>query len=127
MSHSIVWTFENDSVEGKAVCDDDECLNRYRCGPDCEVYYDVRRDPDGNVTHAPWDDENRQAIQRHVMEKDTTCSVCEFLNADPWILKELNDGHQSFEIASTPIVPVWDGDGCLWRVPEPSDAGGDRG
>lgn len=119
--HSIVWTFERDHVEARAVCGDEECLSRYTCPePGCELLVDVRREADGTVTHKPWEDEH-PAINRHVMEKQDYCNALEYLNADTYVLPELvdGDGLTEFEIGRTPIELSWQGeDGLLWRVPK---------
>lgn len=81
MTHHIVWTYQNQQIEAEATCDDPECLNRFVCAEaPCEVYYDVRREDDGTVTHKPWEDEH-PAINRHRMENSRDCAFAEFLNA----------------------------------------------
>lgn len=118
MTHHIVWTFDDNDIEQAATCDDPECIHRYVCiDGACEVYYDVKRADDGTVTHKQWDDDDRPIIQRHRMENRDECMLLDYLNADPWVLRELNDGHQKFEIGRTEIEPVWQGeDGALWRA-----------
>jgi len=124
MTHHIVWTHDRDHVEARATCDDPECLNRYVCiDGECETYYGVRREPDGSVTHKQWDDDERQVVNRHRMEKTDDCSVLDFLNADTYMIPELTtDDAAPFEIARTPIDLEWQGDdGVLWK-PTSSDA-----
>lgn len=126
MSHSIVWTFERDHVEARAVCGDEDCLLRYTCPePGCDLLFDVRREADGTVTHKPWEDE-RPAINRHVMEKQDYCNALEYLNADTYVLPEIvdGDGLTEFEIGRTRIELSWQGeDGLLWRVPKSGGSG----
>ena len=112
-AHEIVWTFDGDHVTQEAVCSDEDCISRYTCPEPCEVLYDVRREPDGTVTHKPWDD-GWPAINRHVMEKTDFCNVADWLNADPWLIPELAETRESFEIARTAIDPVFD-DGVTWK------------
>lgn len=108
-------------MTGEAICDDPDCLNRYVCADSpCEVYFDVRRESNGTVTHKPWEDEH-PAINRHRMEKRADCSLLDFLNADRGMITELNEGDQEFVIGRTTIDPVWQGeDGALWKATVPA-------
>ena len=118
MTHKIVWSFERDHVAASVVCDDDDCLSRYVCDDGegmCETVYDVRREPDGTVTHAQWDDDFRQIINRHRMVREDYCNEVEFLNADPELIPELVESPVEFVIGETTIEPIWDGDGVVWR------------
>jgi hypothetical protein len=120
-AHSIVWTFDRDTVTAKAICEDEDCINRYGCVEECEVIYDIRRDESG-ATHGVYDWEGEiKPHLRHEMTKGTFCNVVEYLNADPSLIPELHDGPESFEIGRTAIEPAWQGDdGVLWNRPTPS-------
>lgn len=115
-AHSIVWTLERDYVTSKAECADDNCLDRYTCTQECEVVYDVRRDSTG-VSHGLYDHEGDfKPHLRHEMRKGDHCNVVEFLNADQYIIPELNENRDTFEIGRTAIEPVWQGeDGVTWK------------
>ena len=121
MTHKIVWTWSRGGVDATAVCDDEDCLNAYECDYPCETYPDLRRDPDGTVSHGGYDD--TAATPRHVMHRSGECNLELFLNAERGLLPELNeDGHPDFVIAETVIEPVWLGeDGALWRLPSPAE------
>ena len=126
--HSIVWTLERDFVTSKAICEDDNCLDRYACAEECEVVYDVRRDAagvtHGGVTHGVYDwDGVLKPRLRHEMRKGDHCNVVEFLNADQYIIPELNENQDTFEIGRTAIEPVWHGeDGVTWKRPIPQQS-----
>lgn len=115
--HEIVWTLEDGIVSCRAVCLDADCIYRYTCVDGaCEWYTDLRREADGSVTHAPWDDGDRQVVQRHLMARGDECNLLLFLNADTSLLPELRDGDGEFEIGRTRVEPVWQvDDGALWR------------
>lgn len=118
MSHEIIWKFDNDHVEATATCTDEECLSRYTCEQECELYYDVRREPGGTVTHAQWDDDYRQIVNRHRMVRADECNVVTHLTVDPSLIPELAESGTSCEIGRTSIEPVWEHDYVLWRIPE---------
>lgn len=114
--HEIVWELNGGSLASSAVCNDDDCLNRYVCTMQCELVHDVRRD-DWGVTHGLYDWEGEvKPHTRHKMEKVDYCNIVEFLEADPYVIPELQETEERFEIGRTAILPVWQGeDGLLWK------------
>ena len=111
-THEIVWEFDRDRVNAKAVCNDLDCVHRYRCAESCELLFDVTKHGNGYrhpVTDSPtsiW----------HEMYKGDECSFIEWLDADPGILPELCASKDMFEIGRTAVLPEWQGeDGVLWK------------
>lgn len=115
-AHEIVWSLDADHVTSTVVCLDEDCIHRYVCPEACEVIYDVKRAGEV-VTHGLLDWEGEiKPHRRHEMVKEAHCNLVEFLNADRYLIPELYDGGDKFEIGRTPIVPVWQGeDGALWK------------
>lgn len=111
--HEIVWEFDRDMVNARAVCNDPDCVHRYSCTEGCELLFDVQKHGDGYrhpVTDSPtgiW----------HDMTKGDECSFVEWLEADRYLIPELAaDRTTTFEIGRTAVLPDWQGeDGVLWK------------
>ena len=107
--HVIVWEFNRDHVTGEAVCnagDDALCRNMPNC--DCEIWLDISHDEQGWFHTA---EGNPPQLHRHDTPGD--CNICEWLNASD--IEECAEGRPTFDIARTPIEPVWTGDFYEWK------------
>lgn len=118
--HRIQWTFDRDEVVGKVICEEPEGANcRLTGGPECyceepDGYYwcycedyHIERDPDGTPFHV-------YEGERHSNIPMDGCNIVMSLDED---LLELGP-REEFVIGSTPIAPVWDGDGYYWKRAE---------
>jgi hypothetical protein len=107
-THEIIWTHEINTTTAQLVCNDPDCQYRWECSEDCEEIYDVVAHGDG-YRHRSEDD-------WHHMKKQNYCNFVEWMDADPDVISELNDGGETFEIGRVPVEPIWQGDeGALWR------------
>lgn len=112
-THEIVWKFDRNTVNARAVCNDPDCEHRYRCAESCELIFDVTKHVDGyrhpvtNSSTGIW----------HEMYKTDECGFLEWLDADPGIIPELCAlSNDTFEIGRTAVLPEWQGeDGVLWK------------
>jgi hypothetical protein len=108
--HEMVWTFDNDYVSGEVVClapADAVCHQRPKSPCVCENW-DLKKDEKDEVGYYhEYDGEQH----RHAPVPD--CGVLEWLNDSP--LECAADDAWRFEIARTPIEPVWQGDYMQWR------------
>jgi hypothetical protein len=104
--HEILWEFDIDTVRAEAVChahSDARCHQVPSC--DCESW-DEQEDEDGYFHEI----EGQQHRHRQV----DYCGIVTWLNADSPLDCAADDG-SSFEIARTPIEPVWSGEYMQWR------------
>jgi hypothetical protein len=110
--HGIRWEFNQGSVDAKAVCNAEPGADcRLSCPEGCEQWGRLV-DKDGEQWHTI----PGGTIPIHRMEVVPYCNVQMFLDVDSYDLLEMyEDGHEPFVIAETPIEPVWDRDGYLWR------------
>ena len=112
--HRIQWTFDRDEVVGKVICEEPEGANcRLMGGPECycDEAYRIERDPDGTPFHM-------YEGERHSNIPMGGCNVAWPGGLEEGEVHYLNDGREKFVIGSTPITPVWDGDGYLWKRAE---------
>ena len=108
--HQIEWAFDCDTVVGKVICEEPEGANcRLMGGPECycDEAYRIERDPDGTPFHV-------YEGERHSNIPMDGCNIVMSLDED---LLELGP-REEFVIGSTPIAPVWDGDGYYWKRAE---------
>ncbi|MFF2493233.1 hypothetical protein [Agromyces sp. NPDC058064] len=119
--HELVWTHDRDTVSVKPVCNNEQCQYRWVCTEDCELIYGIERHGAGYRHLAIEHASGRETW--HAMVKSTACAFVDSLEADPWIIPELNETRETFEIGRIAVKPIWKGEeGATWdRVSEPDD------
>jgi len=115
--HALVWEFDRDTVNCKAVCNaapDADC--RLSCYGDCEVFSQIIRHSDetfdGETVHRITHDDCDAGMRAD------ECNVCLFLNESDCIQEMAVGGYPNgprFIIGTVPIRPSWDGDCYEWE------------
>lgn len=117
-THSIVFTFDRDSVHMEAVCTaepDADC--RLVCTEDCETYSKIHRHEDTTF--------DGETVKRYTHDdceasmKADECNVCLFLNVEHDLIAESAAGRPEFVIGRVPIEPTWEGDYYAWKPVTP--------
>lgn len=115
--HEIVWKLDGGSVVAELVCNDTECEYAWTCPEGCPVLTDQERTETG-YRHRAHQSLTGLADVWHDMEP-AECNFETWLNADRYMIPELNDCTTVFEIGRTTVEPVWMGeDGTNWLRPE---------
>jgi len=111
--HAIRWFFDQDTICCEAICTAPPGANcRLSCPEGCEQWSTERAD--GQVFHVAGEEGDGTEI-RHALEPVPYCNVCEFLNSDGDI-PELAYKVGTFDLAVTPILPIWEGDYYSWEL-----------
>lgn len=113
--HEIVWEFDGPGfVRATARCNaslDAFCRNLPACN--CEEWGEEGRDGRGWFHRATeWVREDQEVNVKHYHSRPSDCNICTWLNEGD-ILE--CTGNLQFEIATTPINPIWMSPGYDWE------------
>lgn len=116
--HVMRWTYDNGSVEGRAVClapPDADCrLTSTDC--QCEEWGLIVRRDDGTIWHTVTDLEHWNVPEWHQVVPGDACNVELFINESGCAEEMTPHGERyEFAIGETPFETVWESDGCSWR------------
>jgi len=114
--HAIRWEFEDGVVRATAVCHaapGADCrLTSVSC--ECERWGEIRRTAN-KVWHKIVDYGDSYEPVWHEVKPMDDCNVCLFIN-ESGCVEELAVKGTLIDLGETPIDPVWQNDGCDWRV-----------
>ena len=122
--HVIIWEHDVDTVTARVACLEEpgaDCRLRGEC--ECESWGPIERREDGTIWHQLTDgyrdlDLPRDVPQWHEVKPWDGCNIALFLNEDASVIAESSQERTAFEIARTPIDPVWNGDWYEWKRAE---------